>query len=132
MYQVNDLFENSLDACCAFYAAKEIPWEIGVSDQHYSVLNHILLQHEFLEIESGVAMALDLKNWHAPNTVLSLEIKDMRDALDAWGIPVALGFESTTEEIKPYIARHQVASKDKDNDTVMHFSGSLENKAICS
>ena len=54
----------------------------------------------------------------------------MQDSMDEWSIPVTLGFESTFEKMQPYTFRHQVAAK--GSNTIMHFSGFVDNQAICS
>ncbi len=130
VYHVDDDFQKSLQSCCDFYANKHVPWEIGISDENYHDLGAILHQHGFVEVDTGVAMALLLQDLKVDTTPVALEMRDMQDSLDEWSIPVTLGFESTPEKMKPYIFRHQVAVK--GNHPIMHFSGFVDNQAICS
>lgn len=130
VHHVDDTIQTSLERCCDFYARKHVPWELGVSEMHEQAFKQALAQHPWVQVDTGVAMGLglqDLKLEHSPAT---LEIKPMQDALDAWGVPVTLGFESTFEAMQPYLLRHQVASKGRD--TMMHFSGFVDNQAVCS
>lgn len=130
VYHVDDGFQKSLRSCCDFYADKHVPWEVGVSDKDYHALGTILRQHAFFEVDTGVAMALLLKDLKVDSTSVALEMRDMQDSMDEWSIPVTLGFESTLEKMQPYTFRHQVAAK--GSNTIMHFSRFVDNKAICS
>jgi hypothetical protein len=49
VYHVDDLFQKSLLSCCEFYADKQVPWEIGISDKDYHILGDILHKHAFIE-----------------------------------------------------------------------------------
>ena len=130
VYHVDDDFQKSLQSCCDFYANKHVPWEIGVANEDYHALGNILSQHAFVETDTGVAMALLLQDLKVNPTNVALKMKNMQGALDKWSIPVMLGFESTPERMQPYTDRHQVAVK--DNNAIMHFSGFVDNQAICS
>lgn len=130
VYHVDEDFQKSLRSCCDFYANKHVPWELGVSDKDYHALGAILHQHAFVEVDTGVAMALLLQDLKVNPTPGALEMRDMWDSLDEWSTPVTLGFESTREQMQPYTFRHQMASK--DNNAIIHFSGFVDNQAICS
>lgn len=130
VYHLDGAFQESLLVCCDFYANKNDPWALVVSDKYHSKLEKLLHQHVFVEIDKGVAMALllhDMKNFPI-NT--ALEVRIMRGSLDEWSAPVMLGFESTPERMRPYTLRHQLAAQ--AGKAMVHFSGFIDNQAVCS
>jgi hypothetical protein len=80
--------------------------------------------------EQGIAMFLLLEDYHFPSITPTLEIREMRDNLGLWSIPLIQGFKLVPKVIEVYTIRPQPVSDIKEK--IFHYSGLLNNRPVCS
>ncbi|HHT0593193.1 TPA: GNAT family N-acetyltransferase [Legionella anisa] len=124
-------FLHDLANCRSYFAQKNLPWAIIVSEDTPIFSEHDnQLPPDYELTDTGVGMVLNLlsNSRNIPDT--PLEFREMSEDLYTWSTPLIHGFQSTPEITHVYTLRHDEASK-KSND-IYHFSGFLAGEAVVS
>ncbi len=131
VHAVGQTFPESLSSCRVFYADKQLPWALLMPEYHYNAgVGHLLKEQHFIHNDNGMAMVHLLDGLDSPGTDLSYRVREMDDALEEWGLPLLLGFESTPEITDVYVKRHSLAVQ--KSGELYHFSGFIGDQVVCS
>jgi hypothetical protein len=82
------------------------------------------------QAEQGIAMFLSLENYTFPFVIPTITIKDMRNNLGLWSIPLIQGFNLVPKIIEVYTLRPQPINNVKEK--IFHYSGLIHGQPICS
>lgn len=111
------------------YQTKNIPWALVVPDYlHPNTLQAKLSQEGLKWTGDGVAMGVLLSEFDHSLTN-TMQIREMRDDMHTWHIPLVQAFGASPETPDLYIKRHHEAIKKGE---IYHFSAFIDNTVVSS